>query len=122
MHVEKQTFLACVPRHLFVSHELSSYFLNTIHNIFFYNNLLETIREEIQKGSFKNFYEITKLNGSEVKHRMNIAYAMGSQRCRTGWQSVDEFSSLSFYLLFFISYSSDHSRKGQNSKNSLLKI
>ena len=52
-----KTFSRAYLRHLFVSHELSSYFLNTVHNIFFYNNLLETIREAIQKGSFKAFYE-----------------------------------------------------------------
>jgi queuine tRNA-ribosyltransferase len=52
-----RTFSRAYLRHLFVSHELSSYFLNTVHNIFFYNNLLKTIREAIQTGSFKTFYE-----------------------------------------------------------------
>jgi len=52
-----KTFSRAYLRHLFVSHELSSYFLNTIHNIFFYNSLLETIRQALQEGSFKNFYE-----------------------------------------------------------------
>ena len=52
-----KTFSRAYLRHLFVSHELSSYFLNTVHNIFFYDNLLKTIREAIQAESFKNFYE-----------------------------------------------------------------
>ncbi len=52
-----KTFSRAYLRHLFVSHELSSYFLNTVHNIFFYDNLLKTIREAIQKGSFMIFYE-----------------------------------------------------------------
>lgn len=52
-----KTFSRAYLRHLFVSHELSSYFLNTVHNIFFYDNLLKTIREAIQTESFKTFYE-----------------------------------------------------------------
>jgi queuine tRNA-ribosyltransferase len=56
-------------RHLFVSHELSSYFLNTIHNIFFYNNLLRTIREALREGTFEAFYEQFKiqLKGGELE-------------------------------------------------------
>jgi len=45
-----RTFSRAYLRHLFVSHELSSYFLNTVHNIFYYNNLLKTIREALQTG------------------------------------------------------------------------
>jgi len=52
-----KTFSRAYLRHLFVSHELSSYFLNTVHNIFFYDNLLKTIREAVQTESFKTFYE-----------------------------------------------------------------
>jgi len=69
-----KTFSRAYLRHLFVSHELSSYFLNTIHNIFFYNNLLETIREEIQKGSFKTFYEQckTQWKGGETQNEYSV--------------------------------------------------
>jgi queuine tRNA-ribosyltransferase len=64
-----KTFSRAYLRHLFVSHELSSYFLNTVHNIFFYNNLLETIREALQEGSFKSFYEQfkTQWKGGETQ-------------------------------------------------------
>ena len=51
-----RTFSRAYLRHLFVSHELSSYFLNTIHNIFFYNNFLVTIRKALQEGTFNAFY------------------------------------------------------------------
>lgn len=69
-----KTFSRAYLRHLFVSHELSSYFLNTIHNIFFYNNLLKTIREEIQKGSFKTFYEQckTQWKGGETQNEYSV--------------------------------------------------
>jgi queuine tRNA-ribosyltransferase len=51
-----RTFSRAYLRHLFVAHELSSYFLNTIHNIFFYNNLLVTIRKALQEGTFNTLY------------------------------------------------------------------
>lgn len=44
-------------RHLVVSHELTSFYLNTIHNLFFYSSLMRRIREEIEKGTFTSFYE-----------------------------------------------------------------
>jgi len=64
-----RTFSRAYLRHLFVSHELSSYFLNTIHNIFYYNSLLKTIREALQKGSFETFYRQFKiqLKGGELQ-------------------------------------------------------
>jgi queuine tRNA-ribosyltransferase len=47
-------------RHLFVSREILAYHLNTIHNLHFYVNLMQEIREAIEKdcfGSFRNdFY------------------------------------------------------------------
>jgi queuine tRNA-ribosyltransferase len=56
-----KTFSRAYLRHLFVSHELSSYFLNTIHNIFFYHNLLKTIRMALWEGTFETFYEQFKI-------------------------------------------------------------
>ncbi|MBN1275952.1 MAG: tRNA guanosine(34) transglycosylase Tgt [Deltaproteobacteria bacterium] len=48
-------------RHLFMSRELLSYRLNTIHNIYYYTHLMEEIRQAILKDNFsdyrKNFYE-----------------------------------------------------------------
>ncbi|MCX7856813.1 MAG: tRNA guanosine(34) transglycosylase Tgt [Deltaproteobacteria bacterium] len=44
-------------RHLLISHELTSFYLNTIHNLYFYSKLLEKIREAIRAGKFEKFYE-----------------------------------------------------------------
>ncbi len=47
-------------RHLFVSREILSYHLNTIHNLHYYLNLMAQMRSAIEKDSFeafrKNFY------------------------------------------------------------------
>jgi queuine tRNA-ribosyltransferase len=42
-------------RHLFLSKELLSYRLNTIHNLFFFINLMKEIRSAITKGEFLKF-------------------------------------------------------------------
>jgi queuine tRNA-ribosyltransferase len=42
-------------RHLFVSREILSYHLNTIHNLHFYVNLMQGIRESIEKDCFASF-------------------------------------------------------------------
>jgi len=42
-------------RHLFLSKEYNSYILNSIHNLFFYINLMKMIRESIKKGEFEKF-------------------------------------------------------------------
>lgn len=44
-------------RHLLVSHELTSFYLNTIHNLYFYARLIEKIREAIESGTYQKFYE-----------------------------------------------------------------
>ena len=69
-----RTFSRAYLRHLFVSHELSSYFLNTVHNIFYYNNLLKTIREALQTGSFEVFYEQfkTQWKGGETQNEYSV--------------------------------------------------
>ena len=56
-------------RHLLVSHELTSFYLNTIHNIYFYADFLEKIRETIRKGVFYAFYESFKMRwkGGELQ-------------------------------------------------------
>ena len=43
-------------RHLFVARELNSYYLNTVHNLFFYVSLMKRIREAIREGNFEEFY------------------------------------------------------------------
>ena len=42
-------------RHLFVSREILSYHLNTIHNLHYYLNLMAGVRDAIEKDSFAQF-------------------------------------------------------------------
>ena len=42
-------------RHLFMAKELLAYRLNTIHNLFFYQRLMEQIRQSIRDDNFKKF-------------------------------------------------------------------
>ena len=42
-------------RHLFVSEEISSYVLNTIHNLTFYLRMMEEIRKAIEEGRFEEY-------------------------------------------------------------------
>ncbi len=42
-------------RHLFISGEFLSYTLNSIHNLYFYSDLMEKIRENIRAGTLKGF-------------------------------------------------------------------
>jgi queuine tRNA-ribosyltransferase len=44
-------------RHLFKAQEILSLRLNTIHNICFYNRIMQKIREEIRKDSLLDFFE-----------------------------------------------------------------
>ena len=61
-------------RHLFVARELSSYYLNTVHNLFFYTKLLEEIRRAIGEGRFWQFYRDFKSQweGGEIDHGSSI--------------------------------------------------
>ncbi len=42
-------------RHLFVAEEISSYVLNTIHNLTFYLRMMEEIRKAIEEGRFEEY-------------------------------------------------------------------
>ncbi len=42
-------------RHLFVSEEISSYVLNTIHNLTFYLRMMEEIRKAVEEGRFEEY-------------------------------------------------------------------
>lgn len=44
-------------RHLFMAEEILSLRLNTIHNIYFYNELMKKIREEINNDSLLDYYK-----------------------------------------------------------------
>jgi queuine tRNA-ribosyltransferase len=52
-----RSFSRAYLRHLFVSHELTSFYLNSLHNLFFYAELLGRAREAIAKGVFGELYE-----------------------------------------------------------------
>ncbi|MGD0659723.1 MAG: tRNA guanosine(34) transglycosylase Tgt [Syntrophorhabdales bacterium] len=55
-------------RHLFVTRELTSYYLNTLHNVSFYLGLMKRIREEIRQERFEAFYNefMSEWKGGEV--------------------------------------------------------
>jgi queuine tRNA-ribosyltransferase len=61
-------------RHLFVSHELTSYYLNTLHNLFFYTNFLRRVRESIAEGTFQQFYEnfMSRWKGGELNNESSV--------------------------------------------------
>ncbi len=50
-----RTFSRAYLRHLLVSHELSSFYLNTVHNVFFYMEFMRKIRDSIGTGTFNRF-------------------------------------------------------------------
>ena len=50
-----RTFSRAYLRHLLVSHELTSFYLNTMHNIFFYMEFMRKIRDAINKRTFQQF-------------------------------------------------------------------
>ncbi len=57
-------------RHLYLSKEILSSRLNTIHNLYYYNSLIKNIREAIQGERFLDFYSqwMSSLHGSEESH------------------------------------------------------
>ncbi|MEG1896139.1 MAG: tRNA-guanine transglycosylase, partial [Oscillospiraceae bacterium] len=44
-------------RHLFKAEEMLALRLSVIHNLYFYNNLMEKIRNSLDDGTFSVFYE-----------------------------------------------------------------
>jgi queuine tRNA-ribosyltransferase len=69
-----RSFSRTYLRHLFVSHELTSYYLNTLHNLYFYGELLSRAREAIANGSYEPFCaELTRQwKGGEVQDEYSI--------------------------------------------------
>ena len=49
-----KNFTLSYLHHLFASQELLALQLLTIHNVFFMNNLMETIRNAIKDGNYEN--------------------------------------------------------------------
>lgn len=52
-----QNFTRAYIRHLMKAGEMLGMRLCVTHNLYFYNNLLKRIREELDNGSFKSFYK-----------------------------------------------------------------
>lgn len=52
-----KSFSRAYIRHLLKSSEMLGMRLAVMHNLYFYNNLMEIIRAELDKGSFGEFYE-----------------------------------------------------------------
>jgi queuine tRNA-ribosyltransferase len=55
-------------RHLLMARELAAYYLNTLHNLFFYTELLSRIRAAIGGGRFEEFYKdfMSQWKGGEL--------------------------------------------------------
>lgn len=52
-------------RHLFMAKELLAYYLNTIHNLYYYIDLIRRIRQALEEGSFEDFRrDFYRLRGS----------------------------------------------------------
>ncbi|HEY3275414.1 MAG TPA: tRNA guanosine(34) transglycosylase Tgt [Syntrophorhabdaceae bacterium] len=64
-----RTFSRAYLRHLFISHELTGYYLNTLHNIYYYIGLVRKIREAIREKRFDSFYHDfkNKWEGGDVQ-------------------------------------------------------
>ncbi len=65
-----KNFSRAYLRHLFISHELTGYYLNTLHNIYYYVGLVKRIREAIREKRFEAFYHDfkTRWEGGESQN------------------------------------------------------
>jgi queuine tRNA-ribosyltransferase len=52
-----KNFSRAYLRHLFISKEINAVILNTIHNLYFYEELMRKMREAIKEGRFQDFKE-----------------------------------------------------------------
>ncbi len=69
-----RTFSRAYLRHLTVSHELTSFYLNTIHNVHFYMEFMKKIRSAVSTGTFDGFYHDFKrrYEGGELDDRYSV--------------------------------------------------
>jgi queuine tRNA-ribosyltransferase len=69
-----RTFSRAYLRHLTVSHELSSFYLNTIHNLAFYSELMKDLRASISENRFGEFYGtfMEKWKGGESQDEYRV--------------------------------------------------
>jgi queuine tRNA-ribosyltransferase len=64
-----RTYSRAYLRHLLVSHELTSFYLNTLHNVYFYSDFMKKIGEAISAGCFDQFYDAfnVRWKGGEIQ-------------------------------------------------------
>ncbi|MBP1748928.1 MAG: tgt-2 [Deltaproteobacteria bacterium] len=69
-----RTYPRAYLRHLVVSHELTSFYLNTVHNVHFYMELMRKVRDAVKNGTFGAFYHDFKLRyeGGESDDRCSV--------------------------------------------------
>ncbi len=69
-----RTYSRAYLRHLVVSHELTSFYLNTVHNVYFYMELMKRVRAAVKTGTFEAFYHDFKLRyeGGESDDRCSV--------------------------------------------------
>ncbi|MCK9227777.1 MAG: tRNA guanosine(34) transglycosylase Tgt [Syntrophorhabdaceae bacterium] len=69
-----RTYSRAYLRHLVVSHELTSFYLNTVHNVHFYMELMRRVRDALENGTFGAFYHDFKLRyeGGESDDRCSV--------------------------------------------------
>lgn len=69
-----RTFSRAYIRHLTVSRELSSFYLNTLHNLYFYSALMAEARNAIREGRYEEFYKysIERWKGGEAENEYRL--------------------------------------------------
>ncbi len=69
-----RTYSRAYLRHLVVSHELTSFYLNTVHNVHFYMELMRKVRDAVKNGTFGSFYHDFKsrYEGGESDDRCSV--------------------------------------------------
>jgi queuine tRNA-ribosyltransferase len=78
-------------RHLFLSRELSAYRLNSIHNVHFYQDLMENMRRAILAGTFDDFRckFVEDFEASEQQDEPGALGVEGMKRDGGFWQDLD---------------------------------
>jgi len=61
-----QNFTRAYLRHLFMANEILGLTLMSLHNIYYFQNLMQETRESIKKGEFKDFKTNFLLKQSET--------------------------------------------------------
>lgn len=69
-----RTYSRAYLRHLVVSHELTSFYLNTVHNVHFYMELMRKVRDAVRSGTFGAFYHDfrSRYEGGECDDRCSV--------------------------------------------------